>query len=131
MMLTELIKERAEALKKEIPLLYLAHKHPLLPLKPRILLIITIGYALSPLDLIPDFIPVLGQVDDLIILPALAALTIKLIPNEILEECRIELEKSPPELKKKYTAAVIIILLWILLISSIIRLILKKRTASL
>jgi uncharacterized membrane protein YkvA (DUF1232 family) len=57
------------------------------------LAILTIGYALSPIDLIPDFIPVLGYLDDVLLLPVMVAATVKLIPSDILVHCRIESEQ--------------------------------------
>lgn len=73
-------KERAEKLKTELPALFLALKDRDTPLTAKIFAGVTIAYALSPVDLIPDFIPVLGYLDDLLLLPALVALTVKLIP---------------------------------------------------
>lgn len=58
----------------------------------KIIAAIAVGYALSPIDVVPDFIPVLGYLDDLIILPVLAAWAIRLIPKEIMEECKTEAE---------------------------------------
>lgn len=77
------IKERAKKLKSDIPAVFIALKNKNTPLMAKIIAGIIVGYALSPVDLIPDFIPVLGYLDDIIILPLLVALTIKLIPDEI------------------------------------------------
>ncbi len=73
-----------------IPALYLALKRKDTPLIAKIIAGLTVFYALSPLDLVPDFIPVLGYLDDLIILPILAGLAIRLIPAEIMAECKDE-----------------------------------------
>lgn len=81
------LKERAVKLKKDLPAIYLALKHKETPWFAKALASLTIVYALSPIDIIPDFIPVLGYWDDLIILPLLAAITIKLIPEAIMIEC--------------------------------------------
>lgn len=86
------LKEKAKMLKVYIPALYLAMRRKDTPIAAKIIAGITVGYALSPIDLIPDFIPVLGYLDDLILLPLLAAVAIKLIPKEIMEECRIQAE---------------------------------------
>lgn len=84
---------------------------------------LTVGYALSPIDLIPDFIPVIGYLDDLILLPAMAALTIRLIPDSILNECRAQSEGMWENGKpKKWYYAIPILAIWLL----IILLILKK-----
>ena len=82
------LKERAAALKRDIPAVYLALKSGDTPLLAKILAGITVAYALSPIDLIPDFVPILGYVDDLILLPALIALTIRLIPPEVFAASR-------------------------------------------
>jgi uncharacterized membrane protein YkvA (DUF1232 family) len=84
------LKRRAKRLKRQIWALYLSLKDPGTPLLARAVIIVTLAYALSPIDLIPDFIPVLGQLDDLILLPALIALAIHLIPPEVSARCRRE-----------------------------------------
>ena len=73
------LKSKAMRLKREIAALYYAYQNPKLPLLPRLVILFTLGYCLSPIDLIPDFIPVLGYLDDLIILPALITLSLKLM----------------------------------------------------
>ena len=110
--MTEKLKTRAKALKIELTALYYALQDKRLPLLPRVTGLIAIAYALSPIDLIPDFIPVLGYLDDLVILPGLIALTIRLIPRELMEECRRKAERQPVRLKKNPWLAVPIILLW-------------------
>ena len=86
------LKARAKQLKTDLPAVFLALKRKETPWTAKALAALTIGYALSPIDLIPDFIPVLGYLDDLILLPALVALTIRLIPAEVLASCRAEAE---------------------------------------
>lgn len=86
------LKARAKQLKTDLPAVFLALKRKETPWTVKALAALTIGYALSPIDLIPDFIPVLGYLDDLILLPALVALTIRLIPAEVLASCRAEAE---------------------------------------
>ncbi|GFP75907.1 YkvA family protein [Clostridium fungisolvens] len=82
------IKQWAKKLKSNIAILYLAYKHELTPWYAKLTVIITAGYALSPIDIIPYFIPVLGFVDDAIVLPALIWLSLRLIPNSVKEICR-------------------------------------------
>ena len=80
------LKERAKRLKTDIPAVFLAIKDKDTPVIAKIFGAVTVAYALSPIDLIPDFIPILGYLDDLILLPALAALTIKFIPKDVMEK---------------------------------------------
>ena len=86
------LKERARAIKIYLPALFLAMKRADTPLPAKLLAGLAVGYALSPIDLVPDFIPVLGLLDDLILLPLLVALAIRLIPAPILGECKREAE---------------------------------------
>jgi len=78
----------ADRLKNEIRALYLAFRHPKTPLFAKIWVGCVVAYAISPIDLIPDFIPVVGYIDDLILLPAGIWVAIKMIPPEVLAECR-------------------------------------------
>lgn len=116
------ITERAKQLKKDIPTVFLALKKKETPWYAKILVILTIGYALSPIDLIPDFIPVLGYLDDVIILPLMIVVTIKLVPKEIVEQCRIESEQLWKEGKpKKWYYAVPIVLIWVIVVALLIK----------
>ena len=81
-------KAHAQALKTEIHALLIASRDPRTPWLAKAWLMLVIGYALSPIDLIPDFIPVLGYLDDIILLPIGVAVAIKLIPAEVMEETR-------------------------------------------
>lgn len=87
------IKARANQLKTDIPAVFLCLKSNETPLLAKLLAGITVVYALSPIDLIPDFIPVIGYLDDIIILPILITLTIKLIPKAVFEKFRKEAEQ--------------------------------------
>ena len=119
-MLQEL-KQRAEQLTADIPAIFLALTRRETPWYAKILALSTVFYALSPIDLIPDFIPVIGYLDDLIILPILVGLTVKMIPAEVLEECR---EDSRGLLKSGMTRhwyfAVPIVLFWLIVIAVIL-----------
>ncbi len=114
------LKEKAQKLKNEIVVLYYAYKNPATPLLVKFIIIFTVGYALSPIDLIPDFIPVLGYLDDLIILPALIALSIKLIPKTIISDARELAKTEPLILKKNWFFAILFILIWIVILSVIV-----------
>jgi uncharacterized membrane protein YkvA (DUF1232 family) len=116
------LKERAKQLKTDVPALFKALGKRETPIMAKLLAILTVAYALSPVDLIPDFIPVLGYLDDLLILPALAALTIKLIPSDIMEECRRESEGLWKDGKpKKWYYAIPILALWLLIIYLVLK----------
>ncbi len=110
-------KAKSKKLKTEVVALYFAAKHPRTPWYAKALAALIVGYALSPIDLIPDFIPVLGYVDDLIIVPAGIALLIRIIPGDVLEECRSRAQSDLANRKpKNWVAAVIIVLIWLLAI---------------
>ena len=116
------LKERAKKLKTDIPAVFLALKKTETPVLAKICAGATIIYALSPIDLIPDFIPVLGYLDDLIILPALVALTVKLIPHEVFEQCRSESEGLWQGGKpKKWYYALPIAAIWLLILFLVAR----------
>ena len=118
------LKERAIKLKKNIGIVFIALKHKQTPWYAKTLAALTIGYALSPIDLIPDFIPVIGYLDDIIILPAMIALTIKLIPKDVFEQCKAESETLWKEGKrKKWYYAIPIVMIWIGIAILIIKLI--------
>ena len=116
------LKERAKQLKTDIPAVFISLKSKDTPLAAKVLAGITVGYALSPIDLIPDFIPVFGYLDDIIILPVLIALTIKLIPKDIFEKFRKEAEGMWQSGKpKKWYYAIPIVLVWLVVIGLIIK----------
>lgn len=118
------LKERAKKIKADIPAVFIALKDKDTPIIPKILAGITVAYALSPVDLIPDFIPVLGYLDDIILLPALISLTVKLIPSKIMEKSR-ELSKElwKDGKPKKWYYAVPVVTIWILLVWLIVKII--------
>lgn len=109
------LKESAKQLKADIPAILLALKHPKTPLVAKCLAGLILIYALSPIDLIPDFIPVLGYLDDLIILPALIAVTIRIIPLSVLEECR-KAAASQSRAEAKWLFALPFIVIWLLVL---------------
>lgn len=116
------LKERAKRLKSDIPAVFIALRKKETPIIAKFFAGITIAYALSPIDFIPDFIPVIGLLDDLILLPLFVTLTIKFIPAEIFNQCRIEAENIWSNGKpKKWYLAIPVILIWIVLILLIIK----------
>jgi len=107
-------KQRTKKLKRDIHALYLAKGDPRVPWYAKALGALIVAYALSPIDLIPDFIPVFGYLDDLILLPAGILLLLKLIPPEVMEEYRVK--ASDPELRfsKNWIFGALIVMLWVL-----------------
>ena len=116
------IKEKAKQLKQEIPAVFIALKKKETPVIAKIFAALTVGYALSPIDLVPDFIPVLGYLDDVILLPLLVSLTLKFIPKDIWEQSKTESEGLWENGKpKKWYYAIPIVLIWLLIIWLIIK----------
>ena len=115
-------KERAAALKTDIPAVFLALKAKETPLIAKIAAGITVAYALSPIDLIPDFVSILGYLDDVILLPALVSLTLKLIPSDIMEACRTQAKGMWTDGRpKKWYYAIPIIIVWALIAFVIVK----------
>lgn len=106
---------RARRLKTELLALFLALKHPATPWFAKLFTAVVVGYALSPIDLIPDFIPVLGLLDDLILLPLGISLAIRMIPVPIFDECRSRAAAYLGKLPSIWLAAVVIMLVWLAL----------------
>ena len=123
MRVTASLKQKAKRLKTETYILYLAYRDPRVAWYAKAFMFIIVADALSPIDLIPDFIPVLGYVDDLIIVPAGIFLALKMIPKEVLEECRERARSEPIAGKAKWIATLVIISVWLLVLYFLIRLI--------
>ena len=122
------LKDRAKQLKTDIPAVFLALWRRETPWYAKLLAGVTVGYALSPIDLIPDFIPVLGYLDDLILLPALVALTVRCVPAEVMDECRAQAEGMWSSGKpKRWYYALPIVLVWLLVAFLIVRAIVIKK----
>ncbi len=117
-------KQRIQSLKTEVYALFLATKDPRVPWYAKVLMALVIGYAISPIDLIPDFIPILGQLDDLIIVPAGIALVVKMIPKDVMEECRQKVRDEPVSTRTKWIVAFLVVSIWIFAAFLILRLIL-------
>lgn len=116
------LKERAKKLKTDIPALLIALRRKDTPVLAKVLAGIALAYALSPIDLIPDFIPVLGYLDDLLLLPALIALTVRLIPDAVFDQCRREAEGMWRDGRpKKWYFAIPVALLWLLVVWMIVK----------
>ena len=115
-MLTEW-KQRAKQLKREIHAVYLAMKDPRTPWYARALAAVIVGYAFSPIDLIPDPIPVLGYLDDLVLLPLGVLLLVKILPAEVMADCRAKAAAaSSVKRPTNWVAGGIILAIWAILI---------------
>ncbi|MFY0477202.1 YkvA family protein [Achromobacter marplatensis] len=118
MNVTERMKTWATRIRRDGITLWFACKHPRTPWYVKALAWFVVAYALSPIDLIPDFIPVLGYADDVLLLPAAIWLTIKLLPSDVLLECRGQAEawmtarKSKP---RSWAGAMLVVALWLVL----------------
>jgi len=107
-------KARARQLKIEVYALYLAYKDTRTPWYARIFAAVVVGYAFSPIDLIPDPIPILGYLDDLVLIPLGAYLAVKMIPPEVMDESRAKAKEVTAQgMPVNKVAAVVIVLIWI------------------
>jgi len=114
MALLSSLKQRAQHLKSETLALWFAARHPGTPWYSKLLVAGIVAYALSPIDLIPDFVPILGYVDDLILIPLGIVLAIRMIPGPILEECRARArERMASTRPVSRIAALVIVAVWI------------------
>ncbi|MCG6872674.1 MAG: DUF1232 domain-containing protein [Gammaproteobacteria bacterium] len=112
----EKLKQRAKDLQAETFALYLAARDPRTPWYAKLLVAGIVAYAFSPIDLIPDFIPVLGYLDDLILIPLGIALAIKLVPQSVLAECRTRAQETMQSGRPvSRVAGAIIVVIWLAL----------------
>lgn len=115
-------KARVQALQDDVYALYLAYRHAGVPWYAKAWALIVAAYAFSPIDLVPDFIPVLGYLDDLVLVPLGVALAIRLIPPAILAECREEARRMREAGRPtNWTAGAIILLLWLIILALIFK----------
>jgi len=118
------LKAWAKRLKANLILLWLCCREPDMPWLPKVVAMITVAYAISPIDLIPDFIPVLGYLDDVILLPLGIALAMRLVPDALLLRCRPQAEAMAGQrvsLKGRWIMAGVFVLIWGLLMWGAIR----------
>lgn len=107
----------AKRIKRDSVMLWFARRHPDTPLLAKVICVFAVAYALSPIDLIPDFIPIIGYLDDAILLPAMIWLAVRLLPEQVVIESRIQADAWMMENKlkpKSYAGAIVIALIWIL-----------------
>ena len=119
-------KGRARALKTELYALYLAYKDPRVPWHARVFAACVVGYAFSPIDLIPDFVPILGYLDDLVLVPLGIAVALKMIPAPVMAECRERAQAAMAGGRPvNQVAAAVIIGAWVLLAALTVWLLLR------
>ena len=117
MKLIDSLKLRASALKRDTLALWIAYRDPRTPWYAKAFSAVVVAYAVSPIDLIPDFVPVLGYLDDLILIPAGIALALKLVPVEVMAEAHAKAdEQSASGKPTNWVAAAVIILLWLVML---------------
>ena len=109
----EKLQQRARTLKREVHALYLAARDPRTPWYAKAIIAGVVAYALSPIDLVPDFIPILGYLDDLLLLPVGIYLALQLIPGEVLTDARRRAAETSSALPKRWAAALVIVALWL------------------
>ena len=113
----EKIKAWAKNLKRQTFVLYLAYKDNRVPLYAKLFIIGVVSYAFSPIDLIPDFIPILGFLDEVIILPIGIMFALKMIPKDVIANCEIEAKRMMENGKpKNWVVGILIVLIWSILI---------------
>ena len=119
----EELKQRARHLKAETYSLYLAARDPRTPWYTKLLVAGIVAYAISPIDLIPDFIPLLGYLDDLVLIPLGIVLALKLIPPQVMAECRAQAQATMQSGKPvSRVAAAVIVIIWLAAAALIIKL---------
>jgi uncharacterized membrane protein YkvA (DUF1232 family) len=106
------LQQRARDLKRETYALYVAYRDPRTPWHARIVVACVVAYALSPIDLIPDFVPILGYLDDVILLPLGIALALRLIPADVMRESRVRVEHREQQ-PTSWGAAAVIMTIWL------------------
>jgi uncharacterized membrane protein YkvA (DUF1232 family) len=120
------LKARARALKREAYAVYLAARDPRTPWYAKLLIFFVVTHTFSPIDLIPDFIPVLGYLDDLIITPGGLWLAVRLIPPEVMAEARAAAASISADSGVGRVGAALIVLVWIICLSAIIYVVLHS-----
>jgi uncharacterized membrane protein YkvA (DUF1232 family) len=114
----ESLKQRARLLKGELHALYLVARDRRTPWYAKLIIALVVAYSLSPIDLIPDFIPLLGYLDDLLLLPLGIYLALQLIPTDVLDDARRRAADSPAALPKRWFAAWLVIILWLVALAA-------------
>jgi uncharacterized membrane protein YkvA (DUF1232 family) len=106
-------KSHAKAARRDIRALYLARNDPRIPWYAKLLALLIVAYAISPIDLIPDFIPVIGYLDDMVLVPAGVILLLMLLPAGLMDEYRIKAQDSEFKFPRNWAVGALIIALWL------------------
>ncbi len=120
-------KQKARALKRQVVALYFAYRDPRTPWHARAFAALVVAYAFSPIDLIPDFIPVLGYMDDLVLVPLGVWLALRMVPPQVMADCQARAENGLGAGKSRFKfMAVIIVAIWLLLLALVVLWIVRK-----
>jgi uncharacterized membrane protein YkvA (DUF1232 family) len=111
------LRRSKKRMRLRMGILYYVLRSGHIPLKTKLLGSLALGYFLSPIDLIPDFIPILGQLDDAIILPLLIAFTLRSVPKELVRDCARKAIREPVSLSKNWRAGAVVVLIWIFILA--------------
>ena len=114
-------KERAEELEAEVYALYLAVRDGRTPLAAKAVIALIVAYAVSPIDPIPDFIPGLGYLDELVVLPVGVAVALRLVPDEVMDECRARAGEDVDVGRARWVVAAIVVVTWVVIGVVVIR----------
>lgn len=121
------LQKWAKGLKQKVLVLYLAYKDRRTPWYAKLFGALVVAYAFSPIDLIPDFVPIVGYLDDLILLPLGIAFVIRMIPKEVMDECSEKAKEAPSAGKRKnWVAGVIILVIWTIAVFVILMAVIKR-----
>jgi uncharacterized membrane protein YkvA (DUF1232 family) len=113
---TSVWRDRAYRLTRETYAVARAARHPRVPWYAKLLIVGIVAYALSPIDLIPDFLPIVGHLDDLVIVPAGIALAIRMIPPDVLDDCRAAASSDDRSPRHRIVGALIVLVIWAVVI---------------
>lgn len=115
------LKEKTKNIETDIYALYKAYRDPRVPWYVKLIILFLLGYFISPIDIIPDFIPVVGYIDDILIISLTIYLIIKLIPSEVFEDCRNKAICEPISVKSKWIVTFLIVNIWFIAIYIVLR----------
>jgi uncharacterized membrane protein YkvA (DUF1232 family) len=113
-------------MKRQLGAVYYSYRDPRVGRLPRLIIMIALAYSLSPVDLIPDFIPVLGYLDDLMIVPALIGLAIRLIPAEVMADAVARAEKEPLTLRRNWFFGLLFVSIWVVAGLALVKILLER-----